>query len=272
MADEIYERDGDLFIPGKWAGGPWSADFQHGGPIAGLFAQTAETAASENDLQLVRLTTELFRTVPIAPLALETRYVRRGYRIAGLEMNLRLPDETDVMCRATALLMRSTPGASPGWKTAEQRPPDPGGLDPAKFVPEEFSKHLPVGFHLSVRACVGSDDHGGYAWLATPLDIVAGIPATSLQRFAALSDISFGMSTRLRHLLEPEARPLQPMINADSTLYWERLPVGEWLGLRSLLLTDRAGIGVSDVALYDVEGRFGRCLQAEMLNPRPRYA
>jgi hypothetical protein len=270
MSSWIYRRDGDLFTPGKWSVGPWSTELQHGGPAAALFVLAAEKVAAETGLQLVRLTTELFRPIPRVPLALETRDVRRGRRIAALEMSLRSPEEPHVLCRAAVLLLRAAPDAAPQFDTPEQPPPAPAEEEAVTLLSEDMAKQRPEGFHSSIRLCSGNDAHGAYAWLRTDLDLVAGLPTTTLQRFTALADTSFGLSGRL-HMLQHGGERSAHMINADSTLYWEREPVGEWLGVRPQLLTERAGIGVAEVALYDAQGRVGRCTQAAILNLRPRF-
>ena len=42
MAEHIYTLDGDTFHPTHWAGSPWSATSQHGGPPNALFMRAAE--------------------------------------------------------------------------------------------------------------------------------------------------------------------------------------------------------------------------------------
>ncbi len=270
MSDWIYRQDGELFTPGKWTGGPWSTELQHGGPVAALFARSAEQLASESGLQLVRLTTELFRPVPMEPLELASREVRRGHRIAALDVELRRPGQAGALSRGTALLLRADPEAATSFPAAEQRPPEPGEGDETPFIPEKMARQRPPGFHSSIRSCFGRDEHGPYAWIRTDLDLVAGSASTPLQHFSALADICFGLSGRLRTDPERDLRSAT-MINTDSTVYWQRMPRGDWMGLRPQLLADHAGIAVADVELYDVHGRVGRCVQAAMHNPRPRH-
>jgi hypothetical protein len=66
-----------------------------------------------------------------------------------------------------------------------------------------------------------------------------------------------------------EARPVF-MINADTTVYWERPFVGAWLGIRGALVTEREGIGVAEAILYDSAGRVGRSLQGALLQEMQR--
>ena len=50
MTDAIYRREGDLYVPTEWAGGPWSAEHQHGAPVNGLLARQVADAADETGL------------------------------------------------------------------------------------------------------------------------------------------------------------------------------------------------------------------------------
>ena len=84
MPDFVYSRDGDLFTPTKWAGSPWSHELQHGGPVCGLVAAAAEEVARESELRVTRLTVDLCRPTPLAPLRRVTQLLRRGRRLALL--------------------------------------------------------------------------------------------------------------------------------------------------------------------------------------------
>ena len=56
MSDAIYRRDGDVYLPNEWAGGPWSPLHQHGGAVAALLARGSLTAARETGLRVARIT------------------------------------------------------------------------------------------------------------------------------------------------------------------------------------------------------------------------
>jgi hypothetical protein len=94
MPDFLYRRDGDVdtptvYTPTEWAGSPWSRELQHGGPVCGLVASAAEAAAAETGLRVVRLGVDLCRPTPREPLALAWQYLRRGRRLALIEVRLR---------------------------------------------------------------------------------------------------------------------------------------------------------------------------------------
>jgi len=267
MAEHIYERAGDLYLPTAWAGSPWSADAQHGAPVAGLFTRSAEECAAESGLQLARLTVDLFRPVPKQPLRLTKRWLRRGRRLGLVESTLSLGDEE--VSRGTALLLAPRPDLVTGWvEAAPPLPPPPEAARAIDFMPNVFSASAPPGFHFSLQVRTARDAHGPVAWLTTPLELVAGEPTSPQVRFGALSDMTFAMAGRLslRIRAVEGAQVQMRFINADITIYRERAPEGSWLGLRPTTLSQRAGIGIAEVEQFDETGRIGRSLQALVAN------
>ncbi len=270
MHEHIYERDNDVYTPTQWAGSPWSRDHQHGGPVNALFAKAAEEAADQSGLRVVRLTVDLFRPVPLAPLLLEWRFVREGRRLANVAAQLRRPGETEPISRASVVLLRPTVDLPSSWEHAPP-PPQLEGCEPVEFMPEAYRELIPPGFHWSFEVRMGGDENGLSAWITTPLDMLAGEPMSPLQRCAAVADLTFGLSGRslLRQRIVDVDAWRVPMINTDTTIYWERPPVGDWFGFRHALLTDHEGIGLAEVDLADTTGRLGRSLQAMVANTPP---
>jgi Thioesterase-like superfamily len=267
VPDFIYSRAGDLYTPTEWAGSPWSRELQHGGPVCGLVAHAAEAAAGETGLRVVRLTVDLCRPTPLAPLTLAWQYVRRGRRLALVEVRLRHGD-TDVT-RGTALLLAANAELASTWRQPEPPPPGPEGLEPIQFMPRAYLAQVPPGFHRSVEVRLTEDELGPALWATTPLELLAGQETSALVRAAMLSDLTFALSGRL--LLRRGLVPLDPrrvaLINADVTLYLERAPEGEWIAMRSGSVGDCEGIGIAEVAQLDRRGRYGRSLQALVSNP-----
>jgi hypothetical protein len=267
MPDFVYRRAGDVYTPTEWAGSPWSRDLQHGGPVCGLVACTAEAVARETGLRVVRLTVDLCRPTPFEPLTLVCQPLRRGRRLALLEVRLRR-GEVDVT-RATALLLAPSGEAASTWREPEPPPPGPEGLAPIQFMPREYAAQVPPGFHRSVEVRLAEDEVGPALWATTPLELVAGEPTSALARAAMLSDLTFALSGRLllrRGLVPPDPRRVA-LINADVTLYLERPPRGEWIAMRSGAVGDFEGIGLAEVVQLDRGGRYGRSLQALVSNP-----
>jgi hypothetical protein len=91
--------------------------------------------------------------------------------------------------------------------------------------------------------------------------LVASERATPLQRLAAAADFGAGLSSVL-----PRERFV--FINVDLTIYVEREPVGEWMGLSSETRISPHGIGLTESVLFDSRGRLGRATQALLIAPR----
>ena len=64
------------------AAGPWDPyELQHGSPPAALVAWTAESISTAAPMQVARLTIDLMRPVPVAPLTFESEVVREELKI-----------------------------------------------------------------------------------------------------------------------------------------------------------------------------------------------
>lgn len=261
--DYIYEEKGDQLIPTKWAGGPWAEGLHHGGPVNALFARAAEQAAAEAGLQVVRLTVDLFKPVPTVPLRARYRFIRRGRRIANVEIELTLPDQEEPLCRGTAVLMLRQEGLGRTWQPELAPPPSLDGVEQLDMIAKSVREHLPDGFHLSLQVGFGEDALGSFACIRSPLQLVAGEEITPLQHGAAVADLTFGLSIRMR-LGDggfENASERMSLINTDTTIQWERPPVGHQIFFRDSFISDEAGIGVASVTLYDEKGRVGLSTQ-----------
>ena len=88
MPDALYTPDGDHLIPGELTVGPWSPDAQHGGPVAALLARSVEAVPAPVPMQVVRLTVELLRPVPLEPLTVSALVTRPGKKVQIVEAGL----------------------------------------------------------------------------------------------------------------------------------------------------------------------------------------
>jgi len=269
MAESVYAIHDSTYHPRRWAGSPWSASMQHGGPVIGLFARETERVADDLDMRLARLTVDLFKAVPLAPLVAETRVIRQGRRVAALESILHPRDDGSPVCRASSLLLRATPSSGPVWESPEAPPPPFDASRPATH-PGSGATTLPPGFHERVEIRPGLDEAGPFVWMTTSLDLVADEPISPLQRAAMLTDMTLGIQMRMARERarvapgDPRSTLGSLMINTDTTIYLERPVVGGHLAMRPTLLAQRNGIGTAEVILYDADGRVGRSLQSAL--------
>jgi hypothetical protein len=259
--DAFYERDGDLFCATELTRGPWDPGAQHAGPPAALLAFAIEALPEAEGFQVGRITFEILRSIPIAPVRVQARVVRPGRRVQLVEAELS-DAEGEVLMRARAWLIRTAEVDVPREAiVAGTPPPPPEQARPGNFFPTG-QEH---GYHsaMEVRFVSGDFVEPGPAtvWLRMRKPLVAGVEPTPLQRTLLVADVGNGVSASLdfRRFL---------FINVDLTAQLERMPEGEWIGIDAVTLPQPTGVGSSDSVLYDRQGRIGRALQTLLISER----
>lgn len=262
MPSSFYVRDGTLFVPTVLTRGPWDEESQHGGPPAALVATALEQLAEAEaggPLVTARVTVELHKPVPIAPLRLVASLSRTGRTVVQAHGAL-VSGDTEVL-RATSLLLR--PSAAPLPARGQVAPPDPpSAARPVDFFPVPWTE----GYHTATewRFLSGSftEPGPGVAWARMRVPLVEGEPVRPLARVLLVADAGNGVSSELdlrRYLF----------INPDLTLYLHRMPRGEWVCLDGRTVIEPNGVGLAQAALYDELGPLGRSLQSLTIRPRP---
>jgi hypothetical protein len=110
LMEAIYRVDGasrggaTSVETSAFAGGPWDPKLQHGAAPSSLICWAVERLPSPVPMRVARLTVDLMRPVPVAPLTIETGILREGKKIQLVEVRL-LANGTEVV-RATALRIR----------------------------------------------------------------------------------------------------------------------------------------------------------------------
>jgi hypothetical protein len=252
----FYRRDGDTFIPTELTRGPWNPGAQHAGPPSALLGR----AIAADGMFVGRITIEILRPVPLAPLAVSSRVVRPGRNVELVEAQLVEPARSRAIARATAWRLRVE---SSGTATAHA-PPAPPGPDAGRDRPF-FATGQDVGYHTAMEYRFVSgrflDPGPATVWMRMRHPLVAGEEPTPLQRVLAAADSGNGVSATLdwsRYLF----------INVDLSVHLHRLPVGEWVCLDAITLPEPEGIGLADTALYDERGSLGRALQTLLVRSR----
>lgn len=261
MFDAFYERDGDLFRATELTRGPWDPGAQHAGPAAALLGYAIEGLPGADGFQVGRITFEILRSVPIAPVRVAARVARPGRRVQMLEAEMS-DAEGEVLMRARAWLVRVSEVDVPSEAVvATDPPPSPEEAAPGNFFPTG-QEH---GYHsaMEIRFVSGDFLEPGPAtvWLRMRQPLVAGEEPTPLQRTLVVADVGNGVSASLdfRRFL---------FINVDLTAQLERMPEGEWIGIDAVTLPQPTGIGSSDSVLFDRRGRIGRALQTLLISER----
>jgi hypothetical protein len=276
MEDAFYrDMDGGGFVPSELTRGPWDPGSQHAGPPAALIARAIEALPSEMPMQVGRITLEILRPVPIAPLRVRAEIARPGRRVEMVEATL--GDEEGEMIRARGWRLRlgdeDVPGeltgsggsGEPGLGSSNLRPgyapPPPHEGEVRDFFPTGES----VGYHTAMeyRFLAGEFLKPGPAvvWMRMRHPLVAGEEPSPLQRVLAAADSGNGVSTSLDWTR-------WVFINVDLTVHLHRMPVSEWVCLDAITIAEREGIGIADISLYDESGPIGRATQTLLVARR----
>ena len=251
--DAVYEVRGDIAVPGDFVAGPWDAGMQHGSAPTALIARTVERLPSQVPMQVVRLTVDLLRPVPIRPLEIKAEVVREGRKIQLCAARL-LADGKEVV-RASVLKIRSAdvdlPAATPLGAPLTLPTAERGRLP---HVAVRNSSPFISGFDLSL---VKGDFRGGpgACWFRVRRPLVLGEAPTPLMRAAVAADFCNATAAVL------DARRWT-FLNADLSIHLTRMPVGEWVLLDAETWLGAAGNGLAFGRLADERGYFGRAVQS----------
>jgi hypothetical protein len=261
VPEAVFIPSDGRFVATELSRGPWNANAQHGGAPAALLVRAFERLPAADGLVIARITYELLRPAPVGEVDVGAEVVRPGRRVQLLEGVIRGSDGTELV-RARALQVRvaETDGGDPDPPPAgpeQGREHEPGGEG---FVPPYSPMFAPDA--IEIRFVSGVFGRGpATAWFRMRVPIVAGEEPTPLQRLAAAGDFGNGISAIL-------SWQETVFINPDLTLYVERPPEGEWIGLESRTVIPPGGVGVAESVIYDARGRVGRAVQALLVASR----
>jgi hypothetical protein len=254
----FYESDGDRYVSTELTRGPWDPGAQHAGPPAALLGREFERLDDADEFQVARLSFEIMRSVPIAPLRAEARVVRPGRRVQLIEATLSDQEGEEMLAR--------------GWRVRTEPvelPPLPG-TDPPPPIDEAKPRDFPptgqdVGYHTAMdyRFVSGAFQEPGPAtvWMRMRQPLVDDETPSPLQRVLTAADSGNGVSATLdwRSYL---------FINVDLSVNLERMPSGEWVCLDARTFPHPNAVGLADTLLLDEHGRIGRALQTLLIAAR----
>jgi len=242
-----------------FAGGPWDPKLQHGAAPASLICWAVERLPSSVPMRVARLTVDLMRPVPVAPLELDVEVLREGRKIQLVAVRL-LANGTEVV-RATALRIRREERTLPN--PASTPPHDMRGPETLRDPMTAGMGQTPFLSAISMRIARGSFQLPGPAavWYRADRPIVEGAPISPLMRAAIAADFCNGTSSVLdfRHWT---------FINGDLTISLARLPIGEWILLDAETWAGPDSIGIAAARLADRDGYFGRAVQSLLFEKR----
>jgi hypothetical protein len=255
----LFERDGTRIVPTPLTRGPWDPRAMHGGAPSALFAAVCEAHDPGPASFVARLTVELLRPVPIAPLELKVHTFRPGEKVQWIEAML-LADDQEVS-RATVLRLHNTEIDIAGTVSPEL--PAPPGPDAAYEPAFPAMPERAVGFWIcnEVRLVSGTWLESGpaVAWFRLKCPVFAGEPITPMARVASCADFGSGVGNPVR-MTNAAA------INPELTVHVHRYPVGEWVCLESGGYAQPHGAGLADTLLHDEHGPIGRGCQTLLVD------
>ena len=258
----LFVRDGEAFVPTPLARGPWSKDALHGGAPAALLARAIERFETDASAPMfvTRITMELLRPVPLAPLRVVTRFARPGRKVQLVEAALH--SDTHEVARATGLRIRRADLALPSGLIMEPVTVDP----PERGQPlaSSLGSFLP-GFHshaVEHRFVRGQLITPGPAtdWIRLKVPLLEAEETSPLCRVCAAADFGNGVSQILGGDFT--------YINPDLTVYLHRYPVGEWVCIDSVSRVEPHGVGLAESRILDQSGTIGRSLQSLIVEAR----
>lgn len=258
LMEAVFRITGDVAETRPHAAGPWSPDMQHGSPSAALVTWAAEQIPTPRPMRIARVTIDLMRPVPLAPLTIARNLLREGRKIQLSEISLRA-NGVEVV-RGTVLKVRSE-----GVTLPDGAMPSPLDLPgPDAGVREETSRMInPFIRGMSIASVRGRLMGRGPAaiWYRSDRPMIEGEATSPAMRAVIASDFSNATSPLLdfRQWL---------FLNADLTVSMARDPVGEWVLLNGETIIGPDGRGVATARLADEQGYFGRSIQNLVIEKR----
>lgn len=260
--EALFRLDGGLLVPGVLTKGPWYEDTLHGSAMLAAVARAAENHPSDVPRSVVRLTVDMMRAAPLAPLRVEAITTRAGKSIELVEIAIFAADA--ICVRATALRMRSAAidVDEPDTVTATPTPPDGDDFEP----PFAESEGVEPAFHHALDVHV--DPSASAVWFRLAVPVVEGETNTSLMTVAAVADWTYASPYLLRAATGTGTPPDQRKtfaINADTTVNLHRPLSGDWVGLVSTTHSGPFGAATSSAHVFDDAGALGFTTQSILI-------
>ena len=253
MTRPWFQLDGERLIATDLPVGPVPGAL-HGSAVAAVIARAVELVPSPVPMDIVRLTIDLSRRVPLGAAEVRTNIRRAGKRVQVVEATLLVDG---VECgRSEGLRMRRAAIIDP----AQIRPDVPPVFDRTTHMQQppwtgsEFLESMDLTFeHFG---------HGEAAyWLRLSDQMIAGETMSAAVRASVAADLV---------LTGGGAFPDNASLNADLTLSMHRVPVGEWFRIESSVHANEGGWGTSVGTLADLQGVFGHVTKSVLYDePRP---
>ena len=256
--EAIFRVEENRVLVSPNAARPWDPRMQHGAAPATLAVWVAERIATRAEMRIARVTIDLMRPVPLAPLTFESEVLREGQKIQLCAV--RLKADGVLVVAATVLKVRRLSLPLPADLPEEMVTlpgPDEVPVDPAQFSNSAFVTGMSL---RSARGKFGVPGPGAI-WYRVDRPLVEGSSVSQAMRAVAAADFANGTSAALdfRHWT---------FLNADLTVNMAREPVGEWILPDGESWIGPDGAGLAMMRLADERGYFGRAVQSLVIEKR----
>ncbi|HBA87874.1 MAG TPA: thioesterase family protein [Geobacter sp.] len=246
------------FEPSIATVGPWSPEFQHGGPPSALLTHALRTYRSAGDFVIARITIELLSAIPVKPCVIKVEVVRGGKRIELLRGEYISEGKTYLIAHAWRIV--SEVGVTSATPDAFELPllPEP---QPQNFLAGSGS--FPYGEALEWRFTKGGFDTLGPAtvWTRPRIPLIEKQEINGLEALVLMIDSANGISAEL-DLLKWTFVPV------DLTVGIFRQPEGAWIGMDARTAIGNDGIGQATTTAFDCKGKVGQSMHTLFIRPR----
>lgn len=204
----------------------------------------------------MRMTVELLRPVPLAPLVVSRNIMKSGRTVTLIDACI-FADGVEV-AKARGLNLRRSSVIVPPQRF--EAPPEV----PFAQQTHSVAQRTAFGEAIEFRFVEGSWEELGPATLWTRLNaaVVDSEPVSAMQRVAAAADFANGIS----RVLDFDSHSF---INADLTVALARTPSDEWVGFEMATNVSGEGFGQAESRIFDSAGTLGRSLQSLVITEVP---
>ncbi len=270
VSNAFFEPAGtDSFVATPATAGPWSAQSQHGGPPSALAARAMELHEPDPGQRLARVAVDILRPVPVGKVAVRTRMVRPGRRVALLETVMEADGQDVLHARGWRIAI---PGdAVPAVPAVPATPAAGAGRPDLPPIAEERSTPQILGGHTAgyleaidwrYVAGVGFETLGpAVVWARPTIPLIAGEDMSAMCRALLIADSGSGVSATL------DARRFL-FINVDLAVVLTRDLAGEWVLLDAATTIGAQGTGLVQTLISDTSGACGSATQTLLVAPR----
>ncbi len=246
------------FEPSAATQGPWSPDFQHGGPPSSLLTHVLRVQPSDGHFRIVRITIEILSPVPVKPCEINVEVVRSGKRIELLRAEYR--SEGKMYMIAHVWRLRSEVGVTGIISDVYEIPSLPEAQTQDLF---SMFGNFPYVEALEWRFAKGGFDILGPAtvWTRPRIPLIEHQEIDGLEALVLMIDSANGISAELDF-------QKWTYVPVDLTLGIYRPPEGPWVGIDARTIIGNDGNGQTTTVAFDCKGRVGHSLHTLFIRPR----